>query len=232
MIRHPDGGGKPRRSPPDGVMRPFALLVTWTYYGTWLPGDRRGYVSNTRRPSGGFDRKVNTPGVEYTRDNPTTRRLTLATQARPTVLLTVHLAGVAADALAQAVVARGWHIRRAAVMSNHVHVLLNACPDDGEAVRRVLKGVSQAALSAAVGRPTRWWTAGGSDRYKHDDRAIAAADRYVAAQRGMLAGVFANLPFGVEDGARVFRPPAASGGAWPRRPEVAPDDAPDAPPAK
>ena len=168
-------------------MRPFALLVTWTCYATWLPGDRRGYVSNTRHAGGGFARKVNTPGVPYTRDDPTTRTLARSLPSHPTVRLTPAAAEVVARTLAAATAARGWHVRRAAVMANHVHVLLTACPDDGEAVRRVLKGVTQAALSAA-------------------------ADAYVAAQPGMLAGVFAGLAFTVAGGARVFHPPEASGG--------------------
>ena len=42
-----------------------------------------------------------------------------------------------------------------AVMANHVHVLVTNCPDDGPAVRRVLKGVSQAELSRGEGRSKR-----------------------------------------------------------------------------
>jgi hypothetical protein len=29
---------------------PFALHITWTCYGTWLPGDQRGHVSNVLLP--------------------------------------------------------------------------------------------------------------------------------------------------------------------------------------
>ena len=41
--------------------RPFVLHITWTCYGNWLPGDRRGYVSNTLRPEGGFRPKEKHP---------------------------------------------------------------------------------------------------------------------------------------------------------------------------
>ena len=71
-------------------------------------------------------------------------------------------------------------------MANHVHVVIIDCPPDGEAVRRLLKGNSQAALSAHAGGSRRWWTAGGSDRYKNDEAAIAAAAQYVADQVGKL----------------------------------------------
>jgi hypothetical protein len=43
-------------------MNDFALLLTWTCYGTWLPGDARGYVSNTRSNHGGFEPLQNAPG--------------------------------------------------------------------------------------------------------------------------------------------------------------------------
>jgi hypothetical protein len=56
-------------------------------------------------------------------------------------------------------------------------------------VRRILKGNSQAALGKLTGRRQRWWTAGGSDRYKHDFNAIQAAIDYVARQSRILAQI-------------------------------------------
>ena len=78
---------------------------------------------------------------------------------------------------------------RGAVMANHVHVVVTECPDDGPTVRRVLKGISQAALSRQNQSPRRWWTQGGSDRYLHGERAIAAAMRYVENQDYVLAKI-------------------------------------------
>ncbi len=169
--------------------RPFALHITWTCYASWLPGDRRGYVSNTLLPEGGAAPKQNTPGTPYRADDPYTRRLARALQKGPTVVLSAEDALCVARSLVEAARTRDWRILRAGVMANHVHVVITDCPDDGPAVRRVLKGNSQAALSAATGRPQRWWTAGGSDRYKHDHAAIEAAVAYVAAQPGMLAQI-------------------------------------------
>ena len=169
--------------------RPFALHITWTCYGSWLPGDRRGYVSNTLLPQGGALPKRNTPGTPYAADDSYTRRAAQARQKRPTVGLSAEQARCAARSLVEAARARSWRILRGALMSNHVHVVITDCPDDGPAVRRVLKGNSQAALNAAAGRPRRWWTAGGSDRYKHDHAVIEAAVAYVASQRGVLAQI-------------------------------------------
>ena len=39
-------------------------LLTWTTYGTWLPGDERGFVSNVRDGEGP-EVKHNMPGTPY-----------------------------------------------------------------------------------------------------------------------------------------------------------------------
>jgi REP element-mobilizing transposase RayT len=167
----------------------FALLITWTCYGTWLPGDRRGYVSNTRHTVRKFDAMQNVPGTPYTADHSRSRQLAAAAQKHATATLDPSLARVAAQALVDACAARDWRIVRGALMWNHVHVVITNCPDDGPAVRRVLKGVSQSALSEHIGKPRRWWTAGGSDRYKHGEREILAAVNYVANQPNPLAEI-------------------------------------------
>jgi REP element-mobilizing transposase RayT len=167
----------------------FALHITWTCYGTWLPGDDRGHVSNVLLPSGGYRDKQNTPGTPIAAGDSYTRQRAQTLQKGSTVWLTMATAKVTATALVQAASQRNWHILRASVMPNHVHVVVTNCPDDGAAVRRVLKGVSQAALNEASARPQRWWTAGGSDRYKHGVAAVEAAVNYVANQANKLAEV-------------------------------------------
>ena len=169
--------------------RPFALHITWTCYATWLPGDRRGYVSNTLLPEGGYVPKQNMPGTPYSVDDAVTRRVAQTVQRGPTVGLLADEALCVVQSLAEAARLRSWRILQAAVMANHVHVVITDCPDDGPMVRRILKGNSQAALSIATGRRQRWWTAGGSDRYKHDHLAIETAVDYVARQPGMLAQI-------------------------------------------
>jgi REP element-mobilizing transposase RayT len=185
--------------------RPFALLITWTCYGTWLPGDPRGHVSNTLLPEGGFLPKENVPGTPYSQGDEFTRQRARSLQRGPTVYLTAEQALVVADSLCQAAQTRGWRILRGSVMANHVHVVVMDCPIDGPAVRRVLKGTSQASLNDHVGHNQRWWTAGGSDRYKNDWPAIEAAVKYVADQHGKLATILDGraagfTPAGSSDG--------------------------------
>jgi REP element-mobilizing transposase RayT len=191
--------------------RPFALHITWTCYGTWLPGDDRGHVSNVPLPEGGFLPKQNVPGTPYRLGDEVTRRRAQDLQQGQTVHLTADQALVAAQSLCRAAEARGWRIVRGAIMANHVHVLVMDCPNDGPTVRRILKGTSQAALNDHLGHNQRWWTAGGSDRYKNDWPAIEAAVQYIADQPGKLAVI-------VDGRAAGFTPAEESdGGDKPRR---------------
>ncbi|MBS0267334.1 MAG: hypothetical protein JSS02_35745 [Planctomycetes bacterium] len=168
---------------------PFALLITWTCFGTWLPGDKRGYVSNTHLAGGGFLPKQNLPGTPYAKNSPLTRHQTSLSMRQPAIWMTVDLAHCVAQELVQAAATRNWRILRAAVMANHVHVVITDCPDDGPAVRRILKGTTQAKLSDFVRENRPWWTHGGSNRYLHGHDALLGAVNYVAGQEFKLVEI-------------------------------------------
>jgi REP element-mobilizing transposase RayT len=169
--------------------QPFALHITWTCYGTWLPGDPRGYVSHTYSDGAIYKPKANIPGTAYTRDDRRTYKMARACQKGETVRLNSAQARVVCECLEKAARERDWRIMRAAIMANHAHVVIMDCPDNGPPVRRILKGVSQADLCKHFGRNQRWWTGGGSDRYKKGDEAVMAAIGYVADQKGILVEI-------------------------------------------
>lgn len=168
---------------------PFALFITWTSYGTWLPGDSRGYVSNTLREDGTFEPKRNQRGTLYSRGDPRTLASAQRLQKHNTVWLNSGQAVITAEALIKAAAKRHWFIIRAAIMANHIHTLTTRCPDDGSAVLRIFKGVTSAELSNKAGRPGRWWTHGGSVRYLHDQRSIDAVESYIRRQKGIFREV-------------------------------------------
>ncbi len=174
----------------------FALHESWTCYGTWLPGDERGYVSNMLTDEG-YRPKHSVPGTPCDCDDERTRRRAEQLQAHPTVRLSPAQARCVAEAICAAAIDRDWVVLQGAVMANHAHMVVTNCPDDGPAVRRVLKGVSQAALSRQAERPGRWWTRGGSDRYKHGATAVRNAVQYVADQPYMLVAIVNNEVVGV-----------------------------------
>jgi REP element-mobilizing transposase RayT len=115
--------------------------------------------------------------------------MALERQKSPTISLNRDQALAVARLLIESARQRSWRILSAAVMHNHVHVLVADCPDDGPTVRRVLKGTTQAGLSRHAGHPRRWWTRGGSDRYLHGEHEIHARISYIARQKGILAQI-------------------------------------------
>ena len=115
---------------------PFALLITWTCYGTWLPGDRRGHVSNFLSSKGDYQKRQNEPGTPIKVGDSRTRERAQALQKFPGILLSCEEAHVVAESLIKTAEVHRWTILRAAVMSNHVHVVVCRCPNDGAAVRR------------------------------------------------------------------------------------------------
>ncbi|MEX2359121.1 MAG: hypothetical protein WEE51_12410, partial [Pirellulaceae bacterium] len=64
-----------------------AMFFTWTTYGTWLPGDKRGHVSNKLRPTGGFEQKQNRPETPYATGDDYTQQRARNLQTWPTVWL-------------------------------------------------------------------------------------------------------------------------------------------------
>src|SRR5438552_16605871 len=109
----------------------FALHITWTCYGTRLPGDARGYVSNTLLAPRGYLPKVNTPGSPVTANDPITHEYAKSLQKWDTVYLNTEFAKVAAEALIAAAAKRGWRLVRGAIMADHIHVVIMGCPSVG-----------------------------------------------------------------------------------------------------
>jgi hypothetical protein len=169
-----------------------AYFITWTTYGTWLPGDPRGHVSNPVGTDDRYHRKSNRFGSENSPGDQTTLNRARAQQKWETVWLNSIQAGVCAEAMLSAAKERSWRILRSAVMCNDVHVVLVGSTLTGPLTSRALKGVSQARLSDAVGRSQRWWTRRGSERSLSGSHAILATMKYIENQEGILIRIAHN----------------------------------------
>jgi REP element-mobilizing transposase RayT len=134
------------------IEEPFALFITWTCYGTWLPGDSRGYVSDTLQPGNAPIPKNNAPETDYSPGHDFTRETAKKRQKFDTVWLSIIQAGIIVENLLETAHKRDWRILRGAVMRNHIHVVVTDCPDDGPGVRRILKGNAQTQLSQSQGK--------------------------------------------------------------------------------
>jgi REP element-mobilizing transposase RayT len=155
------------------MSQPLAYFLTWTTYGTWLPGDARGWVNRRRRD--GQVVEAPSPALEsFARD----------LMSETPVILDPPMRGIADEAIRQACHEFRWTIRALEVRSNHVHIVVTANDAGPGKVMGVLKVRATQALNAVeAGRQRdRWWTKDGSKRVLNSPASVAVAIRYVEEQ--------------------------------------------------
>ena len=163
-------------------------LLTWTTYGTWLPGDSRGFVSPIPRKSGKWTRE-NRPGVAYDRDVPERLAESRRLLKGPPVFLRLPQAELLLGQFQETAAHRGWGLLAAAVMRAHVHLVVGVPGDpEPDALLRDFKAYGSRALNRRFSRPESgtWWTEGGSKRVNRTVELVVRAVRYVARQEGAL----------------------------------------------
>jgi REP element-mobilizing transposase RayT len=162
-------------------------LLTSSFYGTWLPGDHRGFVGRVRdgRPddpltTARIDHDI--PGTPYDEDLPGLGRASAELMKGPPIFVEPAHAEVLLPQFRETAAFREWQILAVAIMANHIHLVVRT-PSDANPTKVLgdIKAYASRALTARFGKPTSgtWWTYGGSKRLLSDDRAIAGAVHYV-----------------------------------------------------
>lgn len=144
-----------------------AYHITWTTYGTWLPGDERGWVARN-------DSSIRTPSATRYSEARTDMSGTAVVLDPPDRQL-VH------ETITAHCQVRGWRVHALNVRSNHVHIVLTAVVRP-EKVLSELKSWASRALNVRHGSKQTWWTYHGSTKWIFDDEYFAAAVRYVKEQ--------------------------------------------------
>jgi REP element-mobilizing transposase RayT len=164
-------------------------LLTWTTYGTWLPGDERGFVSAVRDQTGA-QATHNQPATEYDRDRPHLEGYSKATQKLASVRLTRTQAAAVCRQMQTTADLRHWKLFAIAVMANQIHAVVGVPGDpDPSSLLRDFKSYCARQLNqtSPSRERQRWWTKSGSTRMLPDETAILAAIRYVENQEWPLA---------------------------------------------
>jgi len=141
-----------------------AFFSTWTTYGTWLPGDGRGW---SRRP-GGAD------WVDGMQAFWSTLRMAEGATTLNSGQRTIVEATVAAHC-----VIRGWTLHAVNCRTNHVHTVITATDRALTIPREQFKAWCTRKLSAAGPVRTNWWSERGWDEYLDDEEALAIVVDYV-----------------------------------------------------
>lgn len=158
---------------------PIVFFITWTCYGTWMPGDDRGWTKWHRG-----DQVPQPLLADWCRDQMNESAIVLDLEQRRIVETVV----------IEHCRKRLWKLHAVNCRTNHCHVVVTAPNFGGEQVRDQLKswgtrrlkdrerhsGVAEEAIR------TCWWTRKGSVRYLFDDDSLASATEY--ALEGQNAG--------------------------------------------
>lgn len=170
----------------DGLHRIWFL--TWTTYGTWLPGDERGFVS-PRFDGKPIPRRHNAVGEPYDAARPGLRRLAERNLVGSPVVLMRVQAAVIRGQFGETAGHRGWRVLAGAIMACHVHLVVGV-PDDPNpsALLRDFKSYASRALNELHTRPegVAWWTEQGSKRKVDDWDNLETLLRYVREQPNAL----------------------------------------------
>jgi REP element-mobilizing transposase RayT len=160
-------------------------LLTWTTYGTRLPGDSRGSVTSVRSGPGPRT-EHDLPDTPVDGPMPGLEAAARAQMIGPPVYLTADQAGELIRAFRETTAYRGWGLLAAAVMADHAHLVVGVPGDpDPAALVRDLKSYASRALNRRWGKPAggTWWAGGGGSRRKLPDAgAVRAAGEYVRRQ--------------------------------------------------
>ncbi|MCE9528367.1 MAG: transposase, partial [Planctomycetales bacterium] len=150
-------------------------LLTWTTYGTWLPGDARGFVSAVDDGTGGTVIH-NISGTPFDADWHHLREYAKSRLDGGPVLLDSKEASIIADQLHETARHRGWQLTSIAIMRNHIHVVVGVAGDPPpETLLRDFKSYASRALNQALGFKAKRWTESGSRRRLKTDDAILSA---------------------------------------------------------
>lgn len=150
---------------------PIAYFITWTTYGSWLPGDDRGWVEKPSRL-----REPDPAREDYARRMMTESECSLSDEQRRIVEQTVQ------DHCA----IRGWQLHVVNCRTQHVHAVLSAPIEPDQVLQelktwctRKLRDHERARFGRDVARRENWWTENGSKRKIFDDDGLEAAIIYV-----------------------------------------------------
>jgi REP element-mobilizing transposase RayT len=144
---------------------PLAYFLTWSTYGTWLPGDERGW----NRKGEADIQRANPLFVEMARSRMKEPDFRLSADDRRVVEVTIR----------DHCRVRKWFLHAVNARSNHVHVVVTAARYQPETGRDQFKAWCTRRLKEAGATRTRFWTEGASCRWINQEDDLEAVVLYV-----------------------------------------------------
>lgn len=149
------------------MARMIGFLATWTTYGTWLQGDRKGYVKN------GATLEANAELEKSNRELLKHNKIKIPKSLRNTVK----------DAILKEAEEIGQKVYAIAVCSNHIHIVVESIGKScGYSVGRFKKAATKALRK--YGFTDMVWTKGFDKRYCYHHCELETKIRYVQRHEG------------------------------------------------
>lgn len=159
-------------------------FLTWTTYATWLPGDRRGFVSpKFDRPQ--TESRNNHIGTPYDSQRPLLFEMAASKVRGKPVFLNAAQAKIVKAQLEETARFRSWKICVGSILSNHLHLLVGVMGDpDPATLLRDFKSYASRSLNRHYAKPTSgtWWTEQGSKRKIKDEKHFQSVRQYILQQ--------------------------------------------------
>ncbi len=168
------------RTPPAMAGTPLAFFITFTTYGSWLPGDERGWIDRSRISTGDAVRAGDPARHARNASSCSSRRVTLSGQMRAVVEQAIRATCVAAE----------WEVIALWVGQNHVHALVASGCSATRTLSR-LKGQATFALRQAslLAPNSALWSRQGSTRYLWKQQSVTQVQYYIEQMQGCEKGV-------------------------------------------
>ncbi len=163
-------------------------FLTWTTYGTWLPGDERGFVGIVPDESGQIVNH-NRFGTPPARPNQPLRQSAERSLKSPPIVLNLEQARSLLAQFQETAQIRGWRLIAVGIMHTHLHVVTGVSGDpDPEKVLGDFKAYGSRCLNQRWGKPSSdtWWTTKGSKRNLDGERSVEAVIHYIREQPNPL----------------------------------------------
>ena len=141
-------------------------MVTWTTYGSWLQGDRRGYVKEGQIHQG----------------DETILQWCKKFQKGLTIRLNKQEKGIVRQAISQEAERVGQKLEAVAVCTNHVHLAVRCYQQSIERTVSRYKSVATRALRRH-GRSGRIWTTGFDKRFCFTEADLTKRIAYVRSHK-------------------------------------------------
>ena len=142
---------------------PPTYFITWTTYGTWLPGDERGWVAKGK------------PGIQF--PNGQLQDVAARRLAFDPVYLDPVQRQIVEAAIEEEAIFRGGRLHARNARTNHVHLVVTI-DEEGEKTRDRFKAWCSRKLNETYGKHPIWWTRGGKVVKAGDDAHFENVVRY------------------------------------------------------